>query len=202
MQLLLVASRTITAAGLVACVLGMSACGSGPAPRLYLLESRYESAQRAVQTEFSELGLSVVSLPGYAKDERIATRGKTASVYLDDLHRWAESPEEAITRVLAEGLRMHSGATVLKEPWPRGYKPQARVEVVFDRLLRESNGGSDMAGQIRLIAGDGRSILSVTPFQVTYDGKSPEPEAFFLSTAAAINDIARMAIAALRKGPV
>jgi len=202
MQLLLVASRAVTAAGLAVSMLGISACGSGPASRLYLLEPWDETTQRVVETEFSELGLSVVSLPGYAKDERIATRKNTASVYLDDRHRWAESPEDAITRVLAEGLRLHSGATVLTEPWPRGYKPQARVEVVFDRLLRVPNGGSDMAGQIRLIAGDGRSVLSVTPFQVAYDGNSQEPEAFFLSTAAAINDIARMAIAALRKGPV
>ncbi|MEE9319688.1 MAG: PqiC family protein [Granulosicoccus sp.] len=200
MQLLPAASRGITVAGLVAFILGVSACGNGPAPRLYLLEPWYESAPRVIQTELSELGLSIVSLPGYAKNERIATRDKTASVSLDDRHRWAESPEQAITRVLAEGLRIHSGATVLTEPWPRGYKPQARIEVVFDRLLREPNGGSDMAGQIRLIAGDGRSVLSVTPFQVTYDGNSPEPEAFFRSTAAAINDIARMAIAALRNG--
>ena len=199
MQLLPVVSRHLAVVGLVIVMLGVSACGSGPSPRLYLLEPRQESTPRDVRAIFTELGLSVVSLPGYATDERIATRSKSASVSIDDRHRWAESPDKAITRVLADGLRVHSGATVLTEPLPRGYQPQARIEVVFDRLLRAANGGSDMAGQIRLIAGDGRSVLSVVPFQVAYDGNSPERAAFFRSTAAGVNDIAHMAITALQE---
>ena len=79
-----------------------------------------------------------------------------SQVSLADRERWAEQPRDALSRLLGDRLSLLSDATVLAEPWPRGFDPQVRVEVVFDRLLREASGGAEMAGQISLISGDGR----------------------------------------------
>lgn len=183
----------------------LSACFSGPPPKLYLLEPQVNAdaagvdaagvdAARVIKT----LGISAVELPGYAGDERIASRDAGGLVSIDDQHRWAEDPEVAITRLLSARLRYHAGGTVLIEPWPRDYKPVARVEVVFDRLLREPSGGVDMAGQIQLLSGDGRKLLKSLPFEVVHYGRSTGQAVFFAATAQGIDDIARMALDALR----
>ena len=48
------------------------------------------------------IGIAVVSLPGYARDARMASREAGNRIVVDDAHRWAEDPDEAITRALAE----------------------------------------------------------------------------------------------------
>ncbi len=183
---------------LLAALLFLSGCGSGPAPKMYLLEPivalELENDDKLVSNTINNLGISVVALPGYASDARIAGLRNDGSVYQDDDYRWADSPDDAITRVLADRLRAHANTTVLIEPWPRDYKPEARVEVVFDRLLREPLGGVDMAGQVLLLSGDGRKLLNALPFQFVHYGRSLDKAVFFTATAQGIDDIARMAV--------
>lgn len=184
---------------LLVAVFFLSGCGSGPPPKMYLLSSvaTLESTKndnKLISKKINTLGMSVVALPGYANDARIAGLRTDGSVYQDDDHRWADSPDDAITRVLADRLRAHANTTVLIEPWPRDYKPKARVEIVFDRLLREPLGGVDMAGQILLLSGDGRELLRAVPFQFVHYGRSLDKSVFFTATAQGVDDIARMAI--------
>jgi len=185
----------------LAATLLLSGCLSGPPPKLYLLEPvvtlEADDSQTAVSNKVNRLGISIVGLPGYASDERIAGLGADGSVYQDDRHRWADSPDDAITRVLADRLRAHANATVLIEPWPRDFEPSARVEVVFNRLLREPLGGVDMSGQILLLSGDGRSVLKAMPFQFVHYGHSKDKTVFFTATSLGVDDIARMAVQTL-----
>jgi len=182
-------------------LLVLGGCAGGPPAKLYLLEPLAESdIEEPGNTDaFSALGLATVSLPGYAQDEKIANRGADGSVLLDDRHQWAEEPEAAMTRSLSSSLRFHSRAIVIAEPWPRGFEPQARVEVVFDRLLREADGGVDMLGQLRLISGNGRRLLSVRPFDIRIGGLSTTPAAFFAAIAQGLDAIARQSVTALRE---
>ena len=180
----------------------LGGCATGPRAQLFLLEpwSAPAASSETNRINIRALGLATISLPGYAQDEKIANRGPEGSVILDDRHRWAEEPEAAMTRTLSSSLRHHSGATVISEPWPRGFEPEARVEVVFDRLLREPDGGVDMEGQVHLIAGDGRRVLSVRPFDIRIGGLSETPAAFFAAISRGLDAIARQSVAALQ-GP-
>lgn len=177
----------------------LSACSGGPPPRLYLLPAPVvDSAGEKNDTSSLEaLGISQVKLPGYASDTRIASIGSDGVVAQLDGQRWAEEPEDAITRLLAKRLRERATATVLVEPWPRDYAPQARIEVVFDRLLREADGGASLAGQIQLLSGDGRRLLQSVQFERRIASQSMESKAYFTSIAIAVDDIARMAVEAL-----
>ncbi len=182
-------------------VIFASACGSGPPPKLYLLEAQTTDFDVPVVTDaqmIESLGISPVELPGYADDARIASASPDGTLSQDDTHRWAEEPEAAITRVLSDRLRARTGATVLIEPWPRDYNPAARVEVVFDKLVREPLGGASMAGQILLLSGDGRSLLKAMPFQFIHYGRSVDKRVFFSAVAQGVDDIARMTVEALR----
>ena len=175
----------------------MSACSSGPPPKLYLLVSagdNAESTELSKKSGIKSLGMSPVVLPGYASDSQIASITLDGTVQQDDGHRWAEEPEDAITRLLSERLRAHTEATVLVEPWPRDYEPVARVEVSFDKLLREPGGGAQMAGQILLLSASGRDLLKAVPFNISHVGFDADKRVFFQAVAKGIDDIARMAV--------
>lgn len=188
--------RTCLAALLMITVVGLSACGSGPPPKLYVLDASTVRAPTddTLTTSLAALGISQVTLPGYASDSRIAMNRGDGQVVLLDSQRWAEEPEDAITRLLAERLRVRATATVLIEPWPRDYVPEARVEVVFDRLLSEPGGGAHLVGQIKLLSGNGRSLLRSVPFDLRVPGQSTDVADFFKAVALGVDRIARIAV--------
>lgn len=183
------------------CLLLLAGCGNGPPPKMYLLEPFTDVDgvldASSPQKSLGSLGISTVVLPGYANDVEIATLEADGTVLQEDRHRWAEEPSDAMTRVLAERLRKRALATVLIEPWPRDYDPRARVEVVFDRLLREPLGGVDMAGNIYLLSGDGRRLLKSLAFEFVRFGRDTDRRVFFVAVADGIDDIATMAVQAM-----
>ncbi len=188
----------------------LTACGSGPPPRLYLLEPQFlgQTTEQALEEGakvqerkapgLSSLGVASVTLPGYASTAQIASLSVDGTVTQEDDHRWAEEPAVAISRLLVNRLRERADTTVLSEPWPRDYQPMARVEVVFDRLLREPRGGADMTGQILLLSGNGRTLLKTIPFEFVLYGRDTARRVFFVAVSQGVDDIARMAIEALQ----
>jgi len=179
----------------------LSACSSGPPPKLYLLDSIEADTQgiELVRTSvIKTLGMSPVELPDYSADTRIASLGSDGTVYLDDANRWAEEPKDAITRLFSDRLRAHSEGTVLVEPWPRDYEPVARVEVSFDKLLRQPDGGAHLTGKILLLSGSGRKLLKAVQFNISHIGSNTDSRAFFIAVAKGIDDIANIAVAEIR----
>ncbi len=173
-------------------------CSSGPAAKLYLLEPIVDEQQQRTPTQAQDIGLAIVKVPGYADNKPIASRIDGTRVDISDEHQWAESPDTAITRVLANRMRAYSGGNVIVEPWPRGFDPEARVEFDFDKLLRDERGGAEVSGQLRIISGDGKSVLAVRSFQVVHESGGVRQEDFFIALSRAINDIARLATYTLR----
>lgn len=182
---------------LASCLVALTACSSGPPPKLYLLDSPTAgsiSVELAKKADITSLGMSPVTLPGYANDAQIASLNVDGTINQSDAHRWAEDPDDAISRVLSERLRAHADTTVLIEPWPRDYAPAARVEVSFDKLLREPTGGALMVGQILLLSGNGRTLLKAVPFNLKLAALDESNQAFFVAVARGIDDIARLAV--------
>jgi len=181
--------------------LGLSACASGPPPIRYLLEPATPRAAATEPTALQSVGLATVTLPGYVRDSAITGRGEGRRLIIDERAQWAEAPEVAVTRVLAESLRRGSGADVLVEPLPRGFDPQSRIEIVFDRLLGNRRGGVDIAGQIRLISGDGRALERVRSFRFGYSAPTEGHSGYFAALAVGIDDLAKLIIDELTDTP-
>lgn len=175
------------------------ACKSGPPPKQFLLEPVLDPVNESVAPSVSAIGLAEVVVPAYVSDQRLASRTANFEIVYDEMNKWADSPDEAITRVLADRLRYYLEANVIVEPWPRGYEPEARIEVQLDKLIREETGGAELSGQLRVISGDGREVLDVRTFQFVRYANSLDPNAFFAATSAGVNDIARMAAESLRE---
>jgi len=188
-------------------IAGLSACSGGPPPTLYLLEpvvANSDAIELARKSGIRALGMSPVVLPGYATGSKITSLRADGTVFQDDSNQWAEEPEDAVTRLLSERLRVHTEATVLVEPWPRDYQPSARVEVSFNKFLREPLGGAIMSGQILLLSADGRELLKALPFNLSHIGFDIDNRVFFRAVAKGIDDIARQAveeIQALQQNP-
>jgi len=183
------------------CLLIIS-CSSGPPPKQYLLEPVLDPVNESVPPILDSVALAEVVVPAYAADQRVASRDERYQITYDEKHKWADSPDEALTRVLANRLRYYLEATVIVEPWPRGYEPQARIEVQFDKLLREATGGAEMSGQIRIISGNGKKMIDVRTFQFVRYANNREPSSYYAAVAAGVNDISRMAADSLRKHTV
>ena len=173
-------------------------CASGPPAPRYLLEPAAVDRVEPLPRALDALGLETVTLPGYVEDSSVVGRGPGGTLAIDEGARWSEAPDAALTRTLAESLRLRSGASVLVEPLPRGFEPEARIEIVVDRLLRDEGGGAELGGQARLVAGDGRSLLSVRTFEIVRPGRDTSDAAFFEALAIAVDDLARLIVAALR----
>lgn len=182
----------------VCIVLSLVSCVGGPEPKQYLLEPVFDIANESVAPNINAIALAEVTVPSYAKDDRLASRSQDYEIEYDTESQWAESPQDALTRVLANRLRYYLESTVVVEPWPRGYEPEARVEVQFDKILREETGGVELAGQIRIISGDGRSMLDVRTFQLVRYANNLNPNAYFAAVSAGVNDISRMVSDSLR----
>jgi len=99
---------------LVGATLVLTACSGGPPPKLYLLEApAIDTADQAAEaSSLDALGISQVIVPGYASDARIASVEADGVVIQSNGQRWAEEPEESITRLLANRLRQRASATV------------------------------------------------------------------------------------------
>jgi len=177
----------------------MVGCSSGPPPRQYLLEPVLDPMNDSVPPAINAVALAEVVVPAYASDQRIASRDERYRIKYDEKNKWADSTDEALTRVLANRLRYYLEANVIVEPWPRGYDPQARIEVQFDKLLREATGGAEMSGQIRIISGDGKQMIDVLTFQFVRYANNRQHGSFYAAVAAGVNDISRMAADSLRK---
>ena len=179
-------------------VVTQAGCLSPPA-RLYLLEPIVDEQSQRTPTQVQAIALAVVSLPEYADSQAIPTRINSARVVLSKHHQWAESPDGAITRVLANRIQAFTGGTTLVEPWPRGFEPEARLEYEFHKLLRDEKGGVEVAGQMRLISGDGDDVLAIRSFQYFRETQDNESKDFFYAMSLVINDIARLTASTLRE---
>ncbi len=126
------------------------ACKSGPPPKQYLLEPVLDPVNESVAPSVSAIGLAEVVVPAYVSDQRLASRTANFEIVYDEMNKWADSPDEAITRVLADRLRYYLEANVIVEPWPRGYEPEARIEVQLDKLIREETGGAELSANCAL----------------------------------------------------
>jgi len=87
----------------------LTACGSTPASRFYLLTPQDLPASIQPLTGEPHIGVGPISFPKYLDRPQIITRSSNAEVYLAETDRWAEPLQENFTRVLAENLSRQLG---------------------------------------------------------------------------------------------
>ena len=175
----------------------IAACASAPDPILYTLADRSPSEGSLVSEQI--IGLSELTLPAYARNQQITTAISPYRVTEDDDHRWAIPPSEALTTALSNALETSSGSTVLQRPYPAGVRPDIRLSLSFDRLLRGPNGEAEMTGQY-LIQSDGRDA-EISRFSLRVQSSDKSYEAYMAALSDGLSDLGAEIAAKLDAGP-
>ncbi|MEL7110197.1 MAG: PqiC family protein [Pseudomonadota bacterium] len=163
----------------------IASCSSAPDPVLYTLAD--QTLPENTITNDQIIGLSELTLPAYARNQQITTAISPYRISEDDDHRWAAPPSEALTAALSKALENSSGSTVLQRPFPAGVRPDVRLSLTFDRLLRGENGEAEMSGQY-LLQSPG-SDAEISRFSITVPSSGDSYEAYMAALSRGLTEL-------------
>lgn len=123
-------------------VLALGACG---APAQLLVTS--PGPELRVRPVVGSLEVRDISLPRYAAGDAPVVLSPDGTVSELDGTVWADTPERALTLMLASDLAAITGARVAVEPWPFAESPAAQVTVRVERALGQPGASYRMTGQ-------------------------------------------------------
>jgi hypothetical protein len=182
-------------------------------PREYLLTplaSAPASADDAMFPDFA-LGVGPVNLPGYLQRPQIVTRRSENRLYASAAHKWAETLEGNMTRVLARNLALLLPTNrVATFPWQSPGRLDYRVAVEVNQFDRSPEDRVALDARW-FITGPGNELLAAersavstpvsgTGYEATVDAMSAAVAELSREIAAAIRAHARHAAAVSRAG--
>ncbi|WP_102224331.1 PqiC family protein [Acidimangrovimonas sediminis] len=181
-------------------VLSLAACTAlagcfGATPNLYLMDP--PAAARSMPDRLGRVEVQKVNLPQYASAPEIATQqaGGTLKGAKNDL--WADTPSDAITRILADQISQLSGATALAEPWPLNDGPDRRLQVRIGQIFAGSDGQLHLSGRYFVIPAGAVGRGRVRNFDISVPLAGTGAADVAKAQAAALHQLA-VRIAALR----
>lgn len=146
--------------------LALAACSATPEPRFYLLGGGELPAAAPAPRAERVIGLREIALPLYARRAQIPVLEADGAIAVSDLHRWAEEPPRAVSRLVARTVAAETGATVVVEPWGTEIVPDLRVDIAADYLIGALGGELRLDGEVRLFRrGDPGSAIT-RPFAI------------------------------------
>lgn len=147
---------------LAALALALAAC-SGPA--YHLLPEPAPAPSRA--SSVGSIVVADLNLPSYAAAIEIPTLTGPETLQLDKKALWADVPQRALTRSLAQALDDRLSARVSTEPWPGFDAPGLRVEVSVDRMVGSAATGLEFSGQYALVSPTSGRLVALDRFALT-----------------------------------
>jgi uncharacterized lipoprotein YmbA len=152
------ANRLVCFPLLSALLLPLTACigGKTPPPNFYMLEPieaiEREGSARTVQKPV--VFLKSVRIPHYVDRPQIVTATGKNTYRLSEFHRWAESLDDNISRVLAQNLAILVPAEVNSSALPTQSEPtNFQVSVNILEFHTDPNGQAGLTAQWRITRG-------------------------------------------------
>lgn len=171
-----------------ATILGLAllAC-SGPSD-LYLLPEQPVTTH--LNTAARSVVVEIIDLPDYAKDSDVAIHGTDGILSTDKTGLWADSPERALTGLLASNLDYGLSAHVSAAPYPFQTSPDIQVEVKVAQLYGALEGTLVFSGQYFLTSPAGGSLERAGRFSYTVPVAGPSVSDLALAQSKAIAKLA------------
>lgn len=158
MRSIISANRLVCLPLLSALLLPLTACigGKTPPPKFYMLEPisaiEQEGSARAAQKPV--ILLKSVRIPHYVDRPQIVTATGKNAYRLSEFHRWAESLDDNINRVLAQNLALLVPAEVSSSDNTTPSEPaNFRVSVNILEFHADPNGQAGLTAQWRITRG-------------------------------------------------
>lgn len=129
--------------------------GCSTPPRYYVLDSLELHSNRANVIGTPTIGLEAIELPGYIDQTRITTRTGRNTLAVAPHDEWHEPLDAGVQRVLAANLAtLIPEAQVEREPWPRRFNPDYRLNIDISRFDANQEGAVSLAGSWAVAAGN------------------------------------------------
>jgi hypothetical protein len=126
-----------------------------------------ETAEQASLSSGPHLDISVgvgpITLPGYLKRTRMATRQSDSELKYLETARWAQPLEESLNYAMVGNLStLLWSDEVVFHPWYTTLRPDYSVEVDIARFERQSDGAATLAARWTVRDADGARLAAET----------------------------------------
>jgi uncharacterized lipoprotein YmbA len=156
-------------------LLSISACGTSPKSKIYMLSAEDDSVTYADNKEQGiAVGVWTVMMPEYLDRAEIVTRDNPFEIELADFNRWAVDLDRNMTRLIAGELarRLKTDRVVIS-PWAAYRKNDYQVKIYIDRFDGEIGGEVKLSGVWSLLSAEGNEekLRKVFTFKTRANGK-------------------------------
>ena len=160
--------------GVVPVLILQTACiGSTPPAQFYLLEPLAVETPRAPTTATGPwvLSMAPVRLPAYLDRSQIVTATDKNTYQMDELHRWAESLGDNMTRVLLQDLSVLLAQDVVISTAPHARQASWHLAVTVLNFHVTPQGMAELNAQWQ-VSRDGKAVLlQRSALQVPVEGE-------------------------------
>jgi uncharacterized lipoprotein YmbA len=141
----------------------VSACGDKS--EKYLLSDLSDLKKR--KPAVSSVVVERLDLPDYVQDSEISIKGEDGVIRVSKDKFWADSPDRALSELLASGLDQSLSANVATAPWPFEHTPDIRIEVKVHRFIGTLAVNLTFSGQYFLTSPSGGTLERARRFSYT-----------------------------------
>ncbi len=158
-------------------VLAQTGCiGSTPASRFYLLEP-LAAAELPVSSMVAgkpTLALAPVRIPHYLERAQLVSASGKNTYQLDELHRWAESLDDNMTRVILQDLSVMMPADVVSTNSQRARQAKLALAVTVLEFHIDPEGQARLTAQWQASRGDEVVLSRQSSFKVAADNDNAQ----------------------------
>ena len=178
----------------------LTACGSSPPTRFYMISADSTSASPSQTSADVSVGVGPIRLPEYLDRPQIVTRGNNARIELAEFDRWAEPLDRSFTAALVDYLSAATGSgQIYGFPWQTRTIIDYRLTAAVNRF--DADNGGDAVLIVRWEITDSNDVLVKTTTRSRYtrsagDGGFPAIVAALNGT---ISDFGRDVVQALQE---
>lgn len=159
-------------------ILGLTAslllgCGGGTTNQ-YLFD--IDEAQGELRSNARIIEVSRLDLPQHANENEISLRGPDGVIRILKNDLWADSPDQALTELLAAGLDERLTADVVASPWPYDTPADLRVDVKVRELIGDAGSQLNFKGQYFLSSPGGGALAKPVRFEYVLPMNDASPQ--------------------------
>lgn len=158
-------------------VLAQTGCiGSSPASRFYLLEplAAAEVPGSSMVAGKPTLALAPVRIPHYLERAQLVSASGKNTYQLDELHRWAESLDDNMTRVILQDLSVMMPADVVSTNSQRARQAKLTLAVTVLEFHIDPEGQARLTAQWQASRGDEVVLSRQSSFKVAADNDNAQ----------------------------
>lgn len=172
----------LRAVWLVLLASGVTACGTSPPTRYYLLTADAPRSPAAAISRGTTVGIGPIILPRYLERPELMTRAGSNALDVAIYHQWAEPLEDNISRVLEEDLGRRLGTErIIRLPVKRSLRASLtvnyQVPLAVTAFEKTASGGTMLDARWAVLDNDGKELLlrrseyTATPADDSYDAQ-------------------------------